>query len=140
MKSARAIAFEFRPSRRVALAVCAVAALAIAGLCMTALAWWIEAVLGGVAALYAGLALRRFLAAPTRRAAWFEAGHWRLADAAGSETSAELEHAIVRGPWIILQLRRSDRRIVRMLLAPDNSSAEDRRRLRVRIARGEHRD
>jgi hypothetical protein len=72
-----------------------------------------------------------------RRAAWHPAGHWRIVDADGREHVAELQRATVRGEWIVLTLRRSDGKRVPLLLAPDVCDADTRRRLRVRLARGE---
>jgi len=42
----------------------------------------------------------------------------------------------VRANWITLNLRRTDGARVTLVLAPDNSDADVRRRLRVRLARG----
>jgi len=91
--------------------------------------------LGAAAIGYAAFALRRFLRADVRRVAWHAAGHWRIVDTGGQEHVAELAHAVVRGAWIALNLRRVDGARVALLLAPDNCDAELRRRLRVRLAR-----
>lgn len=135
MKSAPAIAFDHRPSRRVAAGVVAIALLALVAVALSGIDPWIRLTVGFAACGYAVLALWRFLATPARRVAWHEAGHWRILDADGQERVAELQHAVVRGAWIALTLRRTDGRRVALVLAPDNCTADVRRRLRIRLAR-----
>jgi toxin CptA len=135
MKSAPAIAFDYRPSRWLVLAVGAVALLALAAVALSGLDLWMKLVLGVVAGVYSIHAVWRFLRAPARHVGWHEAGHWRISDAHDVEHVAELQHAVVRGGWIVLSLRRSDGERVRLVLAPDNCDADIRRRLRVRLAR-----
>jgi toxin CptA len=136
MKSAAAIAFDYRPSRWLAAAVAIMLVSALAAIALSGFGVAVKVVLGIVAIVYAAFALRRFLGTAVRRAAWHEAGHWRVVDAAGVEHLAELHHAVVRGNWIVLNLRRSDGARLPMVLAPDNSDADLRRHLRVRLARG----
>ena len=135
MKSAPAIAFDYRPSRWLAIAIVLVALLALIALALSGIDLWMKLVIGCVACIYAGYALWRFLYAPARRVAWHAAGHWRVADIDGDEHVAELQHAVVRGDWIVLTLRHSNGERVPLVLAPDNCDVDIRRRLRVRLAR-----
>lgn len=135
MKSAPAIAFDYRPSRWVAAASCLVALAGVLALFFSGVPLWGKFLAAALACGYAGAGLRRFLRNPVRRAAWYDAGHWRLADTDGIEHLADLEQGMVRGPWIVLRLRRSDGARIAVILGPDNSNADTRRLLRVRLAR-----
>ena len=135
MKSAPAIAFDYRPSRLLAAALVAMLALALASVALSGFGVPAQGALAAAAIGYAALALRRSLRGDVRRVAWHAAGHWRIVDGDGQEHVADLAHAVVRGAWIALRLRRVDGARVALLLAPDNSDAELRRRLRVRLAR-----
>jgi len=135
MKSAPAIAFDYVPSRWLATAIVAVALLALVAVAFTGVAAWAKLALAGAVVAYAAHALRRHLGALTRRVAWHEAGHWRIAPADGEEHVAELRHAVVRGGWLVLTLRAGNGDRVALILGPDNSEADVRRRLRVRLAR-----
>jgi len=136
MRSAPAIAFDYRPSRRIAAcaALACVAAAAApwasalplalrAGLCAAALA-------GGAASI------ARFLRPPFRRVA-LRAGGWVLVDAAGAERAARLHSHVRLGPLLVLDFRLAPRGRFRALLAPDNADADVRRRLVPMLARGE---
>jgi len=138
MKSAPAIAFDYVPSRWLATAIVAVALLALVAVAFTGVAAWAKLALDGAVVAYAAHALRRHLGAPTRRVAWHEAGHWRIAPADGEEHVAELRHAVIRGGWLVLTLRAGNGDRVALILGPDNSEADVRRRLRVRLARARH--
>jgi toxin CptA len=135
MKSAPAIVFDVAPSRWIAVAVGAIAALGLIALAFCGMPLWAKFVAASAACGYAGYCVRQFLRNPLRRAAWYAAGHWRLADVHGVEHLADLEQGIARGSWIVLRLRRSDGRRAVIILSPDNSDADTRRRLRVRLAR-----
>jgi len=136
MKSAPAIAFDYRPSRWLAGAVLALGLLALLSVRLSALAPGLQVLLGAGVCAYTAICVRVFLGSPLRRLAWHQAGHWRLADASGTEHVAELEHAVTRAGWILLRLRRNDGIKLRVVLAPDNCDPDVRRRLRVRLARG----
>ena len=135
MKSAPAIAFDYRPSRRVAAGIATMALLAVVAGAFSGIGLWMRLAVGFASCGYAALVLRRFIASPARRVAWHEAGHWRMLDADGQEHVAELRHAVVRGAWIVLSLRLTDGRSIALVLAPDNCAADIQRRLRVRLAR-----
>jgi len=136
MKSASVIAFDYRPSRWIAAAVFCLAALALAAIALSGMPPWAKLGLAVLACTCAALGWRAHRRTKRFRAAWLDAGHWRIAGREG-EYNAELLHAVVRGSWIVLALRRSDGEQIRCVLAPDNSDAHTRRRLRVRLARSQ---
>ena len=135
MKSAPAIAFDYRPSRWVAAGIVTMALLAIVASASSGIGLWMRLAVGFASCCYAALALRRYVASPVRRVAWHEAGHWRMLDSDGQEHVAELRRAVVRGAWIMLSLRLTDGKRASFVLAPDNCPADVQRRLRVRLAR-----
>ena len=135
MKSAPAIVFDYRPSRWLIAAVVAMTATGLATLMFSAMPLWARLVAAVLVCGYAAFSLQGFRRNRVSRAAWYEAGHWRLVDNAGVEHLAELQTGIVRGNWIVLRLRRNDGPRVAIVLGPDNSDAELRRRLRVRLSR-----
>jgi toxin CptA len=135
MKSAPAITFDYVPSRWLALAIVAIALLALVAVASAGIATRVKLALGFAVVGYSVYSLRRHLGASTRRVAWHEAGHWRIAPADGDERTAELRHAVVRAGWLVLTLRAGNGERVALILGPDNSDADVRRRLRVRLAR-----
>jgi toxin CptA len=135
MKSAPAIAFDYVPSRWLAAAIAVMALLALFAVAFAGVGTWLKLALCCAVVAYAAHALWRHLGASTRRAAWHEAGHWRIALASGEERVAELRHAVVRGGWLVLTLRAGNGERVALILGPDNSDVDVRRRLRVRLAR-----
>jgi toxin CptA len=136
MPSAPAIAFDYRPSRRLQFAAAAALLLATLSLALTALPLWLMLALMLALVVYALFALWRLRRRTGFNVAWHEAGHWQITREGAPARSAELHDATVRGEWIVLRLRLDDRRMLPLVLAPDNSDAELRRRLRVRLGRG----
>jgi toxin CptA len=112
-----------------------IALLALFAVAFAGVGAWVQLALACAVVAYAAHALRRHLLAATRRAAWHEAGHWRIALADGEERVAELRHAVARAGWLVLTLRAGNGERVVLILGPDNSDADVRRRLRVRLAR-----
>jgi toxin CptA len=137
MKSATAVAFEYRPSRWIAAVVVLMAVLAFVAIALSGIPWWVGIVAVTSAAACAAFALGRFLRPLVRRAVWQQAGHWRVTDADGREFTTELTRGVARGAWIVLRLRRSDGRGFALILGPDNCTADTRRQLRVRLSRVE---
>ena len=135
MKSAPAIAFDYVPSRWLAAAIVAAAVLALVSVALTGVSAWLKLAIGCAVVGYAAHSLWRHLGASMRRVAWHEAGHWKSAHASGEERVAELQNAVVRGGWLVLTLRSGNGERVALILGPDNSDADVRRRLRVRLAR-----
>jgi len=136
MKSANAIAFDYRPSRWLLVAILGMAALALLSVAVSGMPGWAKTGLCTVAASWAGFALGRFWRPQITRAAWQPGGHWRVTDGDGNEHVAELHRAVARGAWIVLNLRHGDKRVT-LILGPDNCDADTRRRLRVRLTGAE---
>jgi len=135
MKSALAIGFDYAPSRMLGAGVVLIWLLGVAALAVCGLPAWSKAALAIATSLYAAWTVRDFLRPSCRHLLWHDAGHWRLSADVGEDQVAELAHAVVRGAWIVLVLRRTDGTRASFVLAPDNCSADVRRRLRVRLAR-----
>ena len=135
MKSATAIAFDYRPSRWIAAGAGIASVLAPAALVLSGMPLIAKVIVGTLACTYAAWSLRAFLRPPILRVTRHAAGHWRIADINGGEHVAEFERGFARGGFIVLRLRRSNGRCVALVLGPDNSDREVRRRLRVQLAR-----
>lgn len=135
MKSAPAIAFDLRPSRRVGAAACALVALAMLAPWLTRLPAEAAGALSLGAFALGASSLRRHLRPPFRRAAWRESG-WVLLDGDSREHAAELVSEARLGALLALGFRHGPRARFRFLLAPDNLDADTRRRLILLLARG----
>lgn len=134
MKSARAITFDARPSRRLAQTLAVGAAVALAAILSSGLPWRVLS--GSVFALFAVAALRRHCRTGAWRVAWREDGTWSVAalgDASADEAS--LAGWSTLGCWLVLRLRLASGRRVALVLLPDNAVADVRRRLVVRLQR-----
>jgi toxin CptA len=108
--------------------------LAMLAIVLCGLAWWLKLVL---AVLATGLwlhAMRHRQDADVTAAGWTAEGGWNLHRASGGEALATLQSFRVLGSFVLLRLREQDRRITTLLLAPDNSDPDIRRRLRMRLA------
>lgn len=136
MKSAPAIAFDYRPSRAVAAATLAIVVLAAFAPWASALppAW--RLVVSVAAAASGAFALRRMLRPAFRRVAWRPSG-WVLVDRDGREHAALLESHARLGGLLALRYRHGPRARCRLVLAPDNLDADTRRRLVLLLARGD---
>lgn len=134
MKSAPAIAFDYKPSRWLTLALIVATLLAIAAIAWCGLAWWWKGMLIAATCAYAVFCMRDFLRPPFEHVTWHAAGHWRVRDRSSNEQAAEFEHATVRGKLIVLILRTGSKRRVALPLFIDNCDAETHRQLRVRLA------
>jgi hypothetical protein len=136
MRSAPSIAFDVRPSRALACA-------AAGGVVAATLAPWQSALpmslclFASIAALLVGfVALRRFARPRFERVAYGAIG-WTLAVANAEATPAELVAHRRLGPWLALDFRTVARNRFRLVLGPDNSDADTRRRLALMLARAE---
>lgn len=137
MKSAPAIAFDYRISQLLMVAVWVAAILAGFALAMSGMPWWCKLVVGMAAATYLLLVVRREYWRMPKRVVWQAAGHWTLLDRDEREQAASLRSVTLRGSWIFLSLDVEDRLPLRLVLAPDNCDADARRRLRVRLAQSD---
>jgi len=134
-KSVPPIAFDHTPSSRLTLALLIAALLAGVSLAISGLPTPAKASIAIVTAAYFGISLRRFLLRAPTRVVWQSSGRWTLLDRRHRESDADLIRATVRGQWMSIELRRTDRTRIAFVLAPDNTSAETQRALRVRLSR-----
>jgi hypothetical protein len=136
MRSAPAIAFDYRPSAAIAALVGVVAAAAAVAPWFSALPFAAKIVVSLLALAYGIVAVRRFLCAPFRRIAYRVSG-WTLVDTTGAELAAVLASHACYGTWVALDFRLAGRRRFRTLVGSGNVDAETRRRLIVLLARAE---
>jgi len=134
MRSAPAIGFEYRPSRLLRHAVATAAVLAALAVMLSGLALVAKGCLLGVVVLAAGCALRRMARPSLAAAGWNADGSWSLRTIAHDDLPATLVAFRVLGGFIVLRLRTAEHGTHALLLAPDNSDADIRRRLRMRLA------
>ena len=136
MRSAPAIAFDYRASPLLALAAATGVVAAIAAPWLSRLPTGACGV-ASLAALVAGVAsLARFGRVAFPRIA-LRASGWTLVDAAGVEHTANLVAHVRLGTWLVLDFRSANRRRFRAVLGPDNIDADTRRRLILLLSRAE---
>ncbi|MEO5810739.1 MAG: hypothetical protein ABIU96_09245 [Rhodanobacter sp.] len=134
MPSVPAIGFEYRPSRLLRRAVFAVATLALLAIGLNGLAWWGKLLLVVVVLAVtwrSAVTLRRN---PVVAAGWGADDLWTLRLVSGDDVTATLASFHVLGTLVLLRLRAPGLRVPALLLGPDNSDADIRRRLRMRLA------
>lgn len=134
MTSAPAIGFEYRPSRLFGRCLMAMAGLVGLAVILAGVAFWLKILLlAGI-----GMASFRAIAAqtrhPVRAAGWAADGSWGLRLHQGQDVVAVLHSFRVFGMFLLLRLRSAEGREMVLLLAPDNSDADLRRRLCMRLA------
>lgn len=134
MTSAPAIGFEYRPSRLLRRGLIAVAAMAVLAVALCGLALWLKLPLGAAVVLATWQSVRRLAAVPVAAAGWSADNDWTLRLADHEDVRATLASFRVFGVFILLRLRTVDHGMQVLLLAPDNSDADIRRRLRMRLA------
>jgi toxin CptA len=134
MTSAPAIGFEYRPSRWLPRLLWLLAVLALFAVATCGLPVWLKLVLAMLVVALVFLAVRRHRASPVTAAGWSGEGGWSLHLADRSDTPASLASFRVLGACILLRLRTATLGEQVLLLAPDNSDADIRRRLRMRLA------
>lgn len=136
MKSAPAIAFDYRPSRLLAMVVGGITALAIAASLQNGLEWPWRVLLSVSATALGCLVLFRHLKSGFVRIAHGASG-WTLVDGTGQEHPANLLAHVQRNLLLILEFGGGSLPCTRFILAPDNCDAELRRRLLLVLAAGE---
>jgi toxin CptA len=134
MTSAPAIGFEYRPSRCLPRALVVVAALAALAAMLSALDPWLKPVLLAIVLVATWRAIRRLAANPIAAAGWSADNAWTLRLLHHEDVPATLASFRVLGGFVWLRLRTAERGTQVMLLAPDNSDADIRRRVRMRLA------
>jgi toxin CptA len=138
MKSAPPIGFDYRPSRWLLLAVFAILLLALAAIEVSGLPAWLRTPGWLLAGMFAGIGIGCLLRPRVHSVLWRADGGVTLGlrDTVldgGGEVNAELHHARVLGPLVMLDLRWGQNDRAQLWLLPDNLDADTRRRLRVRI-------
>jgi len=138
MKSAPNIAFDYRPCRGIAIALCGVTLLAAIAAVLSGLDPLAKLLIAGIAVASGAAALHRHLAAKTVRIA-HGAGGWVLVDREATETPVALIDHIGRGVLLVLGFRDEGGQTQRFVLTPTNCAADLRRRLILTLAAGPRR-
>ena len=134
MTSAPAIGFDYVPSRWLQRLLWIVAALTALAVMLCALSWWLRLALVIVVVLATWLAHRRLVVSMVAAAGWSDGREWTLRMADHEDVPAILMSFRVLGACVLLRLRTAEQGVQVLLLAPDNSDADIRRRLRMRLA------
>jgi toxin CptA len=134
MTSAPAIGFDHAPSRLLQRALLAVAALAVLSTLLCALPLWLRLLLAILVLAATWGTLRRLAAPAVVAAGWSGGSDWTLRMADSEDVPASLVSFRVLGAFVLLRLRSAGHGTCVLLLAPDNSDADIRRRLRMRLA------
>ncbi len=134
MTSAPAIGFEYRPSRRLGQVLWLVAALAMLAVALSGLAWGMQVPLLLIVLLATWRARRAVARSPVLAAGWSADSGWTLHLRSREDVPATLASFRVLGNLVLLRLHTGGRGVQVLLLAPDNSDADIRRRLRMRLA------
>ena len=133
MRSAPAIAFDYRPSRWLSVLGAVVGVLAIAAPWGSGLGVLVRVGVSIAALAFAVEGLRRHAQPRFRRVSCRE-GEWFLLDAGGNEHAAVLRGSTRLGPLLALGFGLG-RGSTWLVLAPDNLDADTRRRLVLLLAR-----
>lgn len=134
MTSAPAIGFEYRPSRGFRQLVMLVAALAAAAVMLSGLMVWLKLPLCLVVWGSAARSDRRMANSPVAAVGWNADEAWIIHLASHDDVPATLASFRVLDALVLLRLKTPEHGIHVLLLAPDNSDADIRRRLRMRLA------
>lgn len=127
MRSAPAIAFDYRPSRLLIAALASMLVLALGSIVASGLDLPWKIGLSAIALCAGMLSLHRLAHPRWTRIAFGEAG-WVLVDRAGDEASAVLVRYTKLGALQVLTLRAASRSFHTVIL-PDNLSRDARRRI-----------
>ncbi len=134
MTSAPAIGFEYRPSPGYRFVLIGVAALAVLALLLCALAGWLKILLSLAVLVAAVRTVRRIAQSPVSAAGWAADDSWTLHMSSHDDVPATLASFRVLGALVLLRLKTAKHGKHSLLLTPDNSDADIRRRLRMRLA------
>jgi toxin CptA len=133
MTSAPAIGFEYRPSRWIPCLLIVVTALAMPAIALSSLPRVLQTVLAVGVLILCGRALRR-LRVPVSAVGWANQGGWSLHGLDGADEPATLLSFKVIQTAVLLRLASRRYGKLTFWLMPDNSDADIRRRLRMRLA------
>ncbi|MEO9078835.1 MAG: protein YgfX [Rhodanobacter sp.] len=134
MTSAPAIGFDYVPSHWLQRPLLVVAALTVLAVMLCALSLWLRLALVIVVLLATWLTHRRLAASRVAAAGWIDGRDWTLRMVDHEDVPAILVSFRVLGTSVLLRLRTAEQGVQVLLLAPDNSDADIRRRLRMRLA------
>lgn len=138
MTSAPAIGFEYRPSRWLGRLLFLVSVLATLAVWISAAPWLAKLAISVAIGVALWRALLRWTGVPVQAAGWGRDGRWSLRLRGDQDCTATLASYRVIGTQAVwLRLSQADRGHATLLLAPDNSDADIRRRLRMRLAQVE---
>ncbi|HEY8587139.1 MAG TPA: protein YgfX [Rhodanobacter sp.] len=134
MTSAPAIGFEYRPPRLLRRVLLLMAALALLAIALSAVPTGLKLLLVIAVALLTWHALHRLAANPVAAAGWGADDVWTLRLRNQEDVAATLVSFRTLGGLVLLRLRTTGQGVQVLLLVPDNSDADTRRRLRMRLA------
>lgn len=138
MTSAPAIGFEYQPSRWLSRLLSFVSVLAALAVWLSAMPWPAKLAITVAIGLTLWRTLARWSGVPVRAAGWGRDGSWSLRMRGGQDAAASLASFRVIGEQAVwLRLSLADGGHMVLLLAPDNSDTDIRRRLRMRLAQVE---
>jgi toxin CptA len=133
MTSAPAIGFEYRHSRWAQGLFLAVTMLTLLAMLLAGLPWWLRLILALGAMAACGQALRG-LRLPVVAVGWSGRSGWSLHGRDGADEPATLlSHKVLRGV-VLLRMASPRHGKLTLWLMPDNTDADTRRRLRMRLA------
>jgi toxin CptA len=138
------IAFRYRASPVLSVALVVVGILAIIAVSISGVPVWLRSILVVLVAAFGGVSLGRQLRPRIASVAWRGDGTIELGlnDTPldnRRDVLAELHGGRVLGPLIVLSLRWPPRERAALWLLPDNLDADTRRRLRMRLGTHAHR-
>jgi toxin CptA len=134
MTSAPAIGFEYKSSRVVRWLLIFVGTLAVLSVALCAVATWLKWLLPAGVLVAVGRAIHRAATSPVVAAGWSADNSWTLHLVSHEDVPATLASFRVLGLFVLLRLQTTERGVQVLLLAPDNSDRDIRRRLRMRLA------
>jgi toxin CptA len=134
MTSAPAIGFEYSPSRWLPWLSIAVAALAVVAVVSCALTIWIKLSLIAIVLLATWRSIRATATSIVAAVGLSADNDWTLRLTSYEDVPATLASFRVLGAFVLLRLRTAALGTQVVLLAPDNSDSDTRRRLRMRLA------
>jgi len=138
MKSAPEIAFDYQPSRLLAMAMVGMTVLAVVAAMLNGLALQWRVLPASLASTLGAFVLFRHYRPRFVRIA-HGAGGWFLIDRHGKEHPANLMAHVRRGVLLVLEFGGELLPVTRIVLASDNCDADLRRRLILVLAAGEPR-
>lgn len=116
------------------LTVLVIALLVLIALALTRLPWLVRVIVSAWVVVYAWVSVRRLGRHTLRSVGWHADDSWTLQLADGGDAPGRLLSGRVIGPLIVLRLAWSDGDGCALILLPDNTDVDVRRRLRVRLS------